>query len=76
MKEIKIAMVFFCCRQLAIELTADPACMGRKSCQYNFISGQEYSCTCMTFCSYRLDQLLVPWPVDGSKKTPRQSLSL
>ena len=24
---------------LAIELSADPACMGRKSCQYNYIPG-------------------------------------
>ena len=35
----------FCCRQPAIELTADPVCMGRKeSCWYNYISGQELSC--------------------------------
>ena len=37
--------------------TADPVCMGRKSCQYNYISGQEYSCIGMTFCPYRLNQL-------------------
>ena len=35
----------FCWHQLAIELTADPVCMDRKACmQYNYISGQKYSC--------------------------------
>jgi hypothetical protein len=34
-KGIHIGKVFFCCRQLAIELTTDLVCMGRKSCQYN-----------------------------------------
>ena len=27
--------------ELAIELTAEPVCMGGKTCQYNYISGQE-----------------------------------
>ena len=36
-KGIKIGKVIFCCHQLAIELTADPVCMGGKSCQYTTI---------------------------------------
>ena len=36
---------------------ADPVCTaGRKSCQYNYIPVQEYSCTGATICSYRLAQ--------------------
>ena len=31
-KGVQISMAVFCFRQLAIELTADPACMGRKAC--------------------------------------------
>ena len=67
MKEIKIGKVLFCCRQLAIELTAHVVCMGRKLCQYNYISGQKYSCPGMTLCPNRLDQLLVQWPIDSKK---------
>ena len=36
---------------------------------YNFIPVLKYSCAGMIlFCPYRLDQLLVQWPVDDSKK--------
>jgi len=36
MKGIKFAKVFFCCCKLAIELGADPVCMGKKTCQYSY----------------------------------------
>jgi len=41
--------------------------MGRKSCQYNYILVLKYSFTGMTFCPYRLDQLLDQWPVDDNQ---------
>ena len=72
MKGIKIGKVFFCCHQLSIEITAGPACMDRKSCQYNYISGPDYTVfvpTGLTVCPCRLDQLLTfNWPVDNSKR--------
>jgi len=42
-KGIKISKVYFCWRQLAIELAV---CMGRKSCQYNFIPVLKYGKQC------------------------------
>ena len=39
--------------------TADPVGMGRKLRQYNYIPVLKYSCTSMTFCSDRLDQLSI-----------------
>ena len=48
--------------------TDDPVCMGRESCQYNCIPVLKYSGTGMTFCPYRLDQMLVQWPVDESQQ--------
>ena len=37
-------------------------------CQYNYLLGQEYICTGMTFCPCRPDQLLVQCPANYSKK--------
>ena len=42
-------------------LTADPIWLGRKSCQYNYISGQDYSCTGMTFCPWSAASLMASW---------------
>ena len=44
-------------RQIHMYCTADPVCTGRKSCQYSYISGHEYSCSGATFCPYQLVQL-------------------
>ena len=65
LKIIKTGEVFYLPVSSATEVTADLVCMGRKSWKYKEISGQEYSCTGMTYCPCRL---LVKWPVDHSKK--------
>jgi len=39
--EKRLARCIFCCRQLAIDLTADPVGMGRKSWQYKLYSWPE-----------------------------------